>query len=277
MEYWNAFLSYCDKIAAWIDWAAVEKWQMLLAGLLVLLAAFLGAMIIGRQIGRSRREAEEMWRKDEAAMRAVLPLAVAELGRYAADCIRLLHVYVANGNSPPVLPPDISAPRIPSQIAPALLASVRLAREPAIVTQVEALLGKLLLQHSRLEGMLARHRSALLHQADGLVALRDAADLHAATSAFAGSMRTIEAVARLAPPEQLANALRISGIRDEEHPIYRHLVPYVINPDRVECANNFAEVSEKDRPVKLFTSLHEARSWIEKRMAQAPGAYDNRR
>jgi hypothetical protein len=225
MEYWNAFLCFCDRIAALIDWAAVEKWQTLLVGLLVLFAALLAAMIIGRQIGLSRRQAKEIWRKDEAAMRAVLPLTVAELGRYAADCIRLLHVYVANGKSPPALPPDISAPRIPSQIVPALLATARLAREPAIAAQVEALLGKLLLQHSRLEGTLARHRSISLHQADGLAALRDAADLHAATFAFSGSLRTIEAVARLAPPEQLANALRISGIRDEEHPIYRHLIP----------------------------------------------------
>lgn len=244
MEYWYVLLSFCDKTAAMIDWAAIEKWQTLLAGFLVLFAVVLASMVIGRQMRLSRRQAEDMWHKDEAAMRAILPLAVAELGRYAADCIRLLQIYVANGNSPPALPPNISAPRIPSQIVPALLATARLTRDPAIAAQLEALLGKLLLQHSRLEGTLARHRSTSLHQADGLAALRDAADLHAATSTIRqvlvglsgcsilgrkstglpGSVRIIEAVGKLAPPEQLANALRINGIRDEEHPIYRHLI-----------------------------------------------------
>jgi hypothetical protein len=225
VEYWNAFLSFCDRIAQSVDWAAMERWQTLIAGLLVLLAALLAAMMIGRQIRLSRRQVEEIRRKDEAAAAAVLPLALAELGRYAGDCIRLLHIYVANCNSPPTLPPDISAPRIPSEIAPALRATARSARESAISVEVETLLGKLLLQHSRLERTLARHRSGLLHQADGLEALRDAADLHAATVAFSGYVQNVEGVARLAPPEHLANALRISGIRDEEHPIYRHLVP----------------------------------------------------
>jgi hypothetical protein len=37
---------------------------------------------------------------------------------------------------------------------------------------------------------------------------------------------------------------------------------YVINPDRVDFAHSFAEASKSDRPIKLFTSLHEARRWV---------------
>jgi len=37
---------------------------------------------------------------------------------------------------------------------------------------------------------------------------------------------------------------------------------YVINPDRVGFAHSFAEASKSDRPIKLFTSLHEARRWV---------------
>ena len=40
-------------------------------------------------------------------------------------------------------------------------------------------------------------------------------------------------------------------------------VAYVINPDRVGFAIKFAEASQKDRPVRLFRSLREARTWIE--------------
>jgi hypothetical protein len=39
-------------------------------------------------------------------------------------------------------------------------------------------------------------------------------------------------------------------------------VAYIINPDRVGFAHSFAEASKSDRPIKLFTSLHEARRWI---------------
>jgi hypothetical protein len=39
-------------------------------------------------------------------------------------------------------------------------------------------------------------------------------------------------------------------------------VACVINPDRVGFAHSFAEASKSDRPIKLFTSLHEARRWV---------------
>ena len=39
-------------------------------------------------------------------------------------------------------------------------------------------------------------------------------------------------------------------------------VACIIDPDRVDFAHSFAEVSKSDRPIKLFTSLHEARRWI---------------
>jgi hypothetical protein len=46
-------------------------------------------------------------------------------------------------------------------------------------------------------------------------------------------------------------------------------VAYVVNPDRIGFANKFAEESATDRPVKLFTSLRDARQWISSRMTAA--------
>lgn len=39
-------------------------------------------------------------------------------------------------------------------------------------------------------------------------------------------------------------------------------VAFVINPERIGFADVFAEVTEGERPVQLFRSLHEARAWI---------------
>ena len=39
-------------------------------------------------------------------------------------------------------------------------------------------------------------------------------------------------------------------------------VAYVIDPDRVGFAHRFAAASSADRPIKLFTSVREARRWV---------------
>lgn len=39
-------------------------------------------------------------------------------------------------------------------------------------------------------------------------------------------------------------------------------VAFVVNPARKGFAEAFAEVTQGDRPIELFTSLHAARSWL---------------
>jgi hypothetical protein len=41
-------------------------------------------------------------------------------------------------------------------------------------------------------------------------------------------------------------------------------VAFVIDPDRVGFANVFADVTQGERPIQLFRSLHEARAWIDR-------------
>ena len=41
-------------------------------------------------------------------------------------------------------------------------------------------------------------------------------------------------------------------------------VAFVINPDRIGFANVFAEVTQGERPIQLFRSLHEARAWLDR-------------
>jgi len=41
-------------------------------------------------------------------------------------------------------------------------------------------------------------------------------------------------------------------------------VAFVINPDRIGFADVFADVTQGERPIELFRSLHEARAWLER-------------
>jgi hypothetical protein len=46
----------------------------------------------------------------------------------------------------------------------------------------------------------------------------------------------------------------------------------VVNPARKGFAEAFAEVTQGDRPIELFTSLHAARSWLRQEGAARPSA-----
>ena len=41
-------------------------------------------------------------------------------------------------------------------------------------------------------------------------------------------------------------------------------VAFVIDPDRVDFPTKFAGVTQDERPIQLFRSLHEARAWVER-------------
>lgn len=43
----------------------------------------------------------------------------------------------------------------------------------------------------------------------------------------------------------------------------RGAMAFVVDPERGQAAQTFADATQGDRPVKLFRSIHEARRWIE--------------
>ena len=49
----------------------------------------------------------------------------------------------------------------------------------------------------------------------------------------------------------------------------RGAVAFVVNPARKGFAEAFAEVTQGDRPIELFTSLHSARRWLKEAKAGA--------
>jgi hypothetical protein len=49
-------------------------------------------------------------------------------------------------------------------------------------------------------------------------------------------------------------------------------VAFVVNPDRKGVADAFAEVTQGERPIRLFKSLHSARTWLLEGGAHADAA-----
>ena len=64
----------------------------------------------------------------------------------------------------------------------------------------------------------------------------------------------------------MAEMLRQAPGHDSRGP-----VAYVVNPERIGFAHSFAEASKADRPVKLFTSLRQARQGVGQATAERRG------
>lgn len=47
-------------------------------------------------------------------------------------------------------------------------------------------------------------------------------------------------------------------------------VAFVVDPGRIDFPHVFADVTQEERPVQLFHSLHEARAWLERARRQPP-------
>ncbi len=65
--------------------------------------------------------------------------------------------------------------------------------------------------------------------------------------------------------QQVADLMR--GAPDEAS---RGPVAFVIDPERIDFAHIFADITQGERPVQLFRSLHEARAWLERSRQQSP-------
>jgi hypothetical protein len=63
----------------------------------------------------------------------------------------------------------------------------------------------------------------------------------------------------------------VHRLRDDASGEVRGPVAFVIDAERVGFAQAFAELSRGDRPIKLFTSLREARQWVAQAIEDGKG------
>lgn len=89
--------------------------------------------------------------------------------------------------------------------------------------------------------------------------------IEAGVAPFGKIIDTSAAVSSLTAEQVAVVADMLRRGRDHDR---RGPVAYVINPDRIGFAHRFAEASKADRPVRLFTSLRQARQWVTQAMAE---------
>lgn len=159
----------------------LDRWQTLATGILALIGAGLTVWFIHRQIKQTAYMEKARLLREEQAAKAVLPLALAELAQYAEDCIRLIAPFIPPNGNPSALPTDFVVPRIPEGTIDPLRDCARYA-DPQIAEQIHTMLGKLQVQHGRLESIRQRtsqHHMRTLHYYEGIRAVIDAAELDA--------------------------------------------------------------------------------------------------
>jgi len=215
-------MSWWTEVSHWVDhwWPSVRtglyNWQTMIAGLLALAAALATIRLIRRQINQVTDLEQERRAREEAAARAILPLALSELTEYASDCIKLLVQYVPADGPIPNVPADYKIPRIPENAIVTLQTCARFADEN-IVAQFANLLGKLQIQHARLRDLFSRSvQRQRMFNVEGIGALIDAADIQARAGTLFDYARNDAQLRQLAPAQQLINSLHTSGVW--EHP-----------------------------------------------------------
>lgn len=207
-----------------VDWWQLKllyDWQTLFAGLLALLGALITVYFIQKQIRQTSDLANDVRTHEEFAAKAVLPLALSQLSRYGQDCIELLNPLTEEPRS--VVSEAAQTPRLPENVISVLQESARYA-EPAVASQIAALLSKIQIQQARLISLLARNSGKQLTEYEGVSAMIDAADVYARTAELYDYARDIENTRRRAEPEKLRRALHNCNIWEDDHPAMAYII-----------------------------------------------------
>lgn len=160
---WLAYILY----VVWLD-------QTLIAGLFAAIAAGFTVWFLRKQIAQTEIHRQEELRRRHRMLRAGLPAALAELGRYADDCIRTIwEIRHSTGTSTPSVYPEL-----PIEAIRNIQAAIETADEPA-VTDLENLIRFFQIQTSRLDSFATSSSPSSFDTADKI---RDALFLKAATA-----------------------------------------------------------------------------------------------
>jgi hypothetical protein len=192
----------------------LSNWQTLIAGILALVGAGWTVRLIRAQIRQTADMETNRRIREELAARAVLPMALAALGQYARDCIKILVIFVPGSGEQPAVTDSLAAPRIPEGVIGPLQAVARFA-EPPIRNQISVLLAKLQLQEGRLQSLVTRTIEAMPERMsvnEGEDSIIDAADLHACAGRLFAYARDTEGARKLCTAAELKNALGNAGV-----------------------------------------------------------------
>jgi hypothetical protein len=210
-----------SQFTEWPWWPTILKqvseWQTLIAGFLALVGAGWTVRGLRAQIRQTEQLGEDRRRREDLAARAVLPLALSDMSRYARDCIQLLSKYVTGGR--PIVPADLEWPQASSESIATFRDCARFA-DPRVATQIHDLLSTLQVQQARLRSLIVKSRGKQMSLDKGVDAIINAAEVHAKNNDLFEYARDDDAVHSSTTVSQLRTALRNSGIWEVQHPAH---------------------------------------------------------
>lgn len=202
------------------------QWETLVTGLFALVAAFITALYLRKQIHQTQTLADDRRRRRERAALATLPLALSELSEYAIACINELYAvrpYFEKGADI-----DISEkqqklaawtlPMLSENILPSLKECIEFADGSPAQAMI-ALIRHLQIQRTRLRDYISRARgdnpSRILLLANIESGMYNAAEIYARASTLFPFARGYPTTAFTVTSKRVHEALSLAGCFDD--------------------------------------------------------------
>jgi hypothetical protein len=129
-------------------------WQTLFAGVLAIIAAFIGGSYINKQIKQTEALEQRRFRRKQLAARAAMPLALSALLEYAQATGEKLRVVLDQANDQ-VIPATSNLPSFP-EISAEVIVTLQNVIEPSeesVGEKIASLLGRLQVQSARIRSL----------------------------------------------------------------------------------------------------------------------------
>ena len=203
----------------------LKEWQALSAGGIAIIAAFIGASAVYRQIRQAATFETDRLKRRHAAARSSLPLVLSSIMEYSitvAHDLKKIHSLCPDHNIAANALADWTLPRLPKGETTALASLIETSSED-VADVIADLLGRLQVQASRIRDLRFRvmQRHAHVPKSQLAMNMRTTADLYArCEQLFDYARRETEDVPSFATPVDIPRALRHLGFSDEEAQAY---------------------------------------------------------
>lgn len=189
----------------------LNRYQTLITGLIALVAAVMTVGVVRQQMAQIERHEEQRRRREENAVRAVIPLAVSGISDYARECTaRLSQIKVEEGKR--VYPTGFTVPELNKDLIVNLRDGIRYA-DRQTATQIHEMLAWLQIQNSRLRAIASSRPddTSIIVPHNIERAILDAATLDVLASRLFQYGRGSMSFRAMVRPEDLRTSLFLAG------------------------------------------------------------------
>jgi hypothetical protein len=140
-------------VTQFVNW--LDHWQTLVSGVLAILAAFAGAMLLRKQIAQTEGHERDRLRRRSNAVRATLPLTLSGFGAFAKSAVIELKnaQLLLPANHIGVLPPGFNPPVPPSELVNDLKEMIESTDDEAVISAMSEIVSEVQTLYSRMSSL----------------------------------------------------------------------------------------------------------------------------